>query len=630
MSSNFANHVYDRVIDYIENQADSSDVRHEYARYMSQGNWNSNEMGNLVDVVVVVADAEMDNARNDREEQNILRGCITSIVDAHCGYVTMSNRRMVDRVDDRTYRNLEKAAGDWEDLLNSLRGGRGRGHGGRQQQQSGRDIPFRDRNDGGRRSVFDDSPSTGGRRTVFDKDTSDQPARSGSTVFSGGTAQRREEPAREERYVDQAFNRSARREERAPEPIKEEVKQDGPDMSLERPFDNFFCNGEQWQLAHTSTFKWSWSPKQQTRRAYDPESEVRFLVKGVDGTIREEFVAMTEDLTEEAHRIRNDNRPNRRRLVHDSESNDVIMIGDDPDAVDLDAMQNTYECVRREFLGDIEINNPDINENALNLSSAAEGIVEVAGQAAKVDNDVVSINVFQSTMLATDPNTINAIENFYAICSSENDLLAVQRALQSMRGTVSENVMNFLDKHYTNEVNSSLRDQFGFSTMSIDTFIGDFEDLLNCKKFEKLGASYRAQFLTRTRPLMNTLHFMTDAEDRANNIDCSAVLVQGDNDPAAFNAFRENILIAFKPMAFVHVKADLELFGLVDGETRVPARTGEGANPVMADLLRNLYAIGRKTSGSGRVYMVTADNICVELVAASGARDIIGLRLADI
>ena len=129
------------------------------------------------------------------------------------------------------------------------------------------------------------------------------------------------------------------------------------------------------------------------------------------------------------------------------------------------------------------------------------------------------------------------------------------------------------------------------------------------------------------RIIMGSLWYMVDKKERLEYIDCGDLLMTADDDPADYVNFRENVVVVFKPHAFLHVKVNLDSFGMVTSEMRVPQRTGQGADPTMADLLCNLHAIGRKTSGGGHVYMVTADNICVELVPASGARDIIGLRL---
>lgn len=635
MSNNLADFVYDRVIDYIENRANDNQIRYDYASYMASSNWNNQEMGNVVDVVVTAVSDEIRGARNDREETNIINSAVVNVVDAHAGYVAMSDRKLMDSVDDGVYHSLKKAAGVWEDILNQLKGG-GRGRG------RGQDYRSRD-NSPGRRSVFAGQEPVGQRRSIFDNNSRDEGGgRAGNGTFGGGgmpnvrTSRVFDEPADNApvaaRFTSQrgtaAPAPAQTRNERQPlRDTPEQVEGDGPNMDLARPYDSFISNGETWQLAHLSKFVWSCSAKQQTRRSYNPEQEVRFLVKGVDGTIREEFIAMTEDLTEESHVIRSSTRPNRPRNTLDRFEGDVVMPGEDIDAIDLDAAENTYRCAVREFLGEVDVSNPFIREKAAYIGSVEEGVLSAAGLGAKHSNDVVATNAIQGTMMAADPATVSGLESLGAISPSDSDLLVVQQRLKSLRGVVTENVMTHIDRHYTTEVNSALRDQFGLGTLSIDSFTEDFEDLVNCSAFKKLGASYSSQFLARTKIIMASLWYMVDPGERMEFLDCGDLLTKSDDDAEDYTKFRENVVVLFKPAAYLHVKANLDLFGMVSGEMRVPQRTGQGADPAMADLLRNLYAIGRKTAGGGRIYMVTADNMCVELVAASGARDIVGLRL---
>ncbi|MCY1468614.1 hypothetical protein D9M68_17970 [compost metagenome] len=635
MSNELANFVYDRTIDYIENRAQDNQIRYDYASYMSSGNWNNQEMGNVVDAVVAVVGQRLRDARDQREENAMITSAVTNIVDAHAGYVAMSDRKLVDSVDDNTYHSLKKAAGVWEDILNELSGG-GRGR--------GRGQDYRTRDSGvGRRSVFGGNEAVGQRRSVFDSSVRGSESRpAGNGTFGSGAipvvhrSRVFDEPEAqvEARFPTQraAFTPTARpferRDEQQPLRDQREEPTDGPDLSSPRPYDNFWSNGENWQLAHLSKFVWATSAKQQTRRSYDPEQEVRFLVKGIDGTIREEFIPMTDDLTEESHVIRSSTRPHRPRNQLERFDGDVVMPGEDIDAIDLDAAENTYRCAVREFLGEVDINNPFIREKAAYIGSHEEGILSAAGLASKHANDVVSTNAIQGTMMAADPATIKGLEAIGSISPSDSDLLVIQQRLKTLRGTMAENVMAYVDRHFTNEVNSSLRDQFGLGTLSIDSFVEDFEDLVNCGAFKKMGTSYAAQFLQRTKVIMSSLWYMVDSEERLEYLDCGDLLPKSDEDDENYTKFRENVAVLFKPAAYVHVKVNLDKFGMVSSEMRVPQRTGQGADPTMADLLRSLYAIGRKTTGGGRIYMVTADNICVELVAASGARDIIGLRLA--
>jgi len=344
--SNLVNYIYDKNIDYIENRARDNDIRPEYAPFMSERNYNNNEMNKVVDVIAIICDAELANARSQREEDNLIRDIIVSMVDAHAGAFAMSDKRIVDAVPDDIYSEMKRLEARWEDIVHRLQGG----------------VAGRGRQTGGfgssaRRSVFDNSRENtfGGRSSVFDRDDNSRDNRRASnSVFSQSRAEPRESSVfdsdRESAYSvrPNGFGQSAARgrvdvartdtpEPLRPQPVVEE-KVDGPDYSSSRPYDNFWVDGENWQLAHKATFQWSWSPKQHTRRTYDPEQEVCFLVKGKDGSVREEFLAMTDDLVAYAHEIRTLTRPNETRRTSDRELGDDLFPSNDLDVVDMEAL----------------------------------------------------------------------------------------------------------------------------------------------------------------------------------------------------------------------------------------------------------------------------------------------------
>lgn len=636
--SNLVNFVYDRTIDYIENRARDNELRSAYADYMSKGNWNNNEMANVVEVIAVVCEDELRSCRSEREEDACIKDVIMTIVDANCGAFGLSDRTIANAAPDDVYNDMKRADAKWNDILNRLSGNT-RG-GGRQAQSGGR------WNGGGgeSRSVFDRGQQYGSRRgTAFDRDQpreerasnsvfAGREVRGANPVFDRQREERTETPHRSafahtrERPAEQA---PTRREEPArTEPARDEraTVQEGPDMNQERPYDDFWMKGENWQIAHRSKFVWSWSPKQQSRRAYDPDNEVRFLVKGVDGQVREEFIQMTDDLVEEAHAIRAHQRPNRPRTSTERMEGDAVFHGTDLDTVDLDALTVTRHYAVKELLQELDISSPHISEQAISVATLEEAAVRVAGDATKTDSDVTATNNIMSIQLAGDATSIKALESIKSISSNEGDLLQLQKRFKSLRGTLAENVMNYLDKHFTTEVNAALGDQFGLAKPRIESFIDDFEDLLNCNTFKKQGQAYASQFLSRTRILLASMQYLTEEDLREEFLECTDLLQPGENDPEGYTAFRKDMVVLFKPVAMVHIKLDAEQLGYVDQEVRVPMRTGNGADPTMVDTLTGLYAIGRKTAGAGRVYVVSADNLIFELVPISGARDIIGIR----
>lgn len=637
--SELANYVYEKTIDYIQSRVRDNEIRDEYDRVMSAQNYNNNEIVSLVEAIIAVAESELASARSGREEEGIVKDCIVQLVDSHVGFFGMSDKRIADTVPDAVYTDLKRAAMKWEDIMSRLSGrGRGMSRGTSRGGFGG----------GGSRSVFDQPARQtgfgGSRGGVFGREEP-EPARASNSVFSSRAAatgglgrtspfDRNEEPQAEARpRSSNGFGQAAREmtmrptEERAPRQEEAPVKAEGPDMSSERPYDDFWIGGEHWQIAHKSSFQWTWSQKQQTRRAYDIDQEVCFLVKSADGSVREEFIAMTDDLVETAHEIRMQNRPNRPRNVLERADVDPLFAGDDIDVVDLDALNVTIASARKELLSELDLNDPVIHQAAVAVSGIEEAVLRAAGAGAQTDKDVAAVNSIAGTQLAADPMTLKALESIKAISANDSDLLVLQKRLKSLRGTMAENVLNYLDQHYTTEVNSVLRDQFGLPVVSIDSFIEDFEDLLNCKAFAKHGAAYISQFLSRTRILLASIHFMTEGDQRMEFLECSDILPIAEEDSDAYKQFRENVVVLFKPMAAVHVKIASDKFGLYTKEVRTPSRTGQGADPILVDTLNSLYAIGRKTTGAGHVYLVTADNICFELVPISGARDIIGIRL---
>ncbi|MND43965.1 hypothetical protein D3C80_347910 [compost metagenome] len=639
MSNDFVNFIYDRAVDYIENRAPDNELREAYANYMSKGNWNNNEMANVVEVIAIIAEDELRSCRSTREEEACIRDVVMTCVDANCGSFGLSDRQLANAVPDDVYTEMKRADAKWNDILNRLSGNT-RG-GGRNERSTSRSWGG---GGGSSRSVFDRGNSYGERRSAFDR-SEPREERASNSVFAGRDVGGRSpvfDRQQDERDRAQSPARSAfahtrerpaapepvRREEpaRQPEPVREAPKQEGPDMNLERPYDDFWMKGENWQIAHRSKFVWSWSPKQQTRRAYDPDNEVRFLVKGVDGQIREEFIAMTDDLVEEAHAIRAHQRPNRTRTTTERVEGDDVFEGKDLDVVDLDALQVTKHYAAKELLQELDITSPYISEQAISVATLEEAAVRVAGDATKNEGDVTATNNIMSIQLAGDALSIKALESIKAIGVNEGDLLQLQKRLKSLRGTLAENVLNYLDKHFTQEVNSALGDQFGLAKPRIESFVEDFEDLLNCNTFKKQGQAYASQFLSRTRILLASMQYLTEDDLREEFMECTDLLVQGENDPEAYTAFRKNMVVLFKPVAMIHIKLLAEQLGFVDQEVRVPRRTGEGADPTLCDTLNGLYAIGRKTAGAGRVYVVSADNLIFELVPISGARDIIGIR----
>ena len=625
--SSLTNYVYERTVDYIRNSARQNGLRDEYDRYMGAQNYNNNEMQKLVDVIVILAEDALRGSRTEAEDRAIIADTIEAVVIANVAAFAMSDRRISDALPDDIFRDVQRAESDWrracEKAVAISRGGSARPAG--YQSSQARSALFG--------NVQRDNTSVFGSRSnsLFDRQEQAAPARSSSIWDTPNTRATQQQAAAPTGQSD--WPARSREEPARQAPVQqpaEEVRQNGPDMSKERPYDDFWLDGEHWQLAHKSNWQWSFSPKQQTRRTYDPDNEVCFLVKDKTGHVREEFLPVVDDLEEASHEIRVSNRPNS-RLVSEREEGDAFVVGNDIDAVDLDVLANTAAYVRKQHIAELEVDKPAIIDTPQTISTVREAAVRVAGEAVRNEADVVAVNNYIPVPMVADAKTLTALETITAISGSDSDLAILAKRLRSLRGVMAENVMDFIDEHFTNEVNAALRDQFGL-TVSIDSFVSDFDDLLECGTFKRLGSGAVAQFLSRTRALLATLQYVNDADSREELVDAMDILPRAEDSTEqaaqAFEDFRKTVAIMFKPMSVLHVKIDSDKFGMVGKEVRTPPRQGQHADVPLATALTSLYHIGRKTSGAGHVYVVTADNIMFELVPISGARDVVGIRLA--
>lgn len=631
--SQLANYILDRTIDYIENRARDNDVRDAYANYMSDSNWNNSEMAKVIDIICIFADDEIGNCRNEREENQLIKELVGTVVDANCGAFALSDRRISDNVPDKVYGDLKRADGLWFDLVGRAENsGRNRSRGGR--DRGGRDDrddrSYRQSRSNGR-SVFDRSRAYGESGSVFDR--SEEPPRHGSnSVFSRST-----EPAFEDRNSngERGERRSAPQPSvdvarggyrREPEPTV--VDQQGPDLSTKRPYDNFWMNGENWQIAYRSKFIWTSTEAQRARRTFDPYKEVAFLVKNADGVVREEFLPVTKDLEEEAHVIRSQNRPFMHRSATSRTPRDPAVDGVDLDIVGLDheRMAEFARRVPKLVAADVLASYRKTREQTTSVTTIEEAVVQVAGEAVKNDFDVNLSNNIISVQLPGDSRSNEALSSIKAVVSSDGDLLQLQRRLKSLRGTLVENVLQYIDKHFTAEVNNTLRDQFGMTNVKIGSFIDDFEDLLKCKTFQKEGQAFAGQFLSRTRMLLGSIQFLVEPELREHFNNCTDLITPTEDDPQEYKDYCNNLVILFKPLALVHVRMASSGLGFVDNVVRAPARSGTTADADLAALLVELYSAGRDMAGAGQVILVTDDNLVYELVPIGARREEVGIR----
>lgn len=643
--------IYDKLIDTIQNNARDNELRDEYDRFMSDRNYNNSDMTQLFEHCVKMVELGWEDCRNTREEDKLIAHAVDESIAQHIGVWATSDKHIANSIDnDRVWGDLKAAATEWDrvehDYDRASRGNRSR---------SGRD----DRDDRNSRSRGGrDNRNTGlgysQSRPPAGRDDRDRDNRRdrGDSRMSGGFGANRDNKPREaarnserDRPTEQRSRsplaRAPRTEERPvtnerlkphEEPADDDVIElnAGPDFTLPRPFDDFWDNGENWQLAHVSKWSWTWTPKAQFCRTYDQEHEVRFLVKDKNGVVREEFLPMTDDLSSVAHEIKALTRPNEGRRLRDggvSADGEVSLPGNDIDAVDLNQLAGEVEATRLTLITEMNLSNIHVEKGPIVTGSTRDCLIKTTVLRLKTSTDVA---VAQNMCVEVVPSSGRGraeLESLGSMLGTESGLDVLQKRLLGLRGKVDESVLDLIDAHYTAEVNHTLSHAWGFGKTKIDSFIEDFSDLLSVISSMR-GAGFTAQFIQRTRNIVTSLVVMADGESTRDVIDSQDLFSEAEADPAEYTRYRETALVFLRPTATLSINIDLEAFGTVGDDTRVPVSSGTGADPELRDALTGLFLAGRKASATGRVFAVTGDNIIVELVGMAGARDVVGIRKA--
>lgn len=647
--------IYDRLIDIIMNGAKDNDLRDEYDRFMSDRNYNNSDMKALFEHCLKMVELEWETCRNEREEDKLIDNSCEEAVAQGIAVWVIGDKKLANAIDDdRVWKDLQQSARDWDsvesDYDRATRGGgrdrgrdTGRDRGGREDRNSrntglgynqNRPPAGRSDRDGGHRSSSrgrdDNSRMTGGlagggrsqpRESARNAEQPQQRDTRNSSPLARGSRQT------ESREVEQETRLHRHQETAGDDVINQNA---GPDFSLARPFDSFWEDGENWQLAHVSSLTWTWTPKQQFCRSYDADQEVRFLVLGADGKVREEFLPMNDDLNFAAHEIKALKRPNDERRTRSGATGavagEISLPGNDLDTVDLDKLGGQVEQTRRVLITEMNLTSVEIDPNQVIASTLRDGTIKATTLRLQTGKDIASVQNMIVEVLPSSGKGTAELESLSNLIGSDGDLKVLQTRLLGLRGKVDESVLDHIDRHYTDEVNHSLKYAFGFGgKLEIESFIDDFAAMLEVMTKHR-NAGFTAQYLTRTRNLVPTLVVLKEDEGRKDVIASLDLLPEAEEDSTAYIAYRENVVVLLKPSAAVSINVDLEAFGMVDDDPKVAVGTGAGADPELRDALHGLYLIARKSSAPGRVRVVTADNITLELVGMAGARDVVGVR----
>lgn len=494
------------------------DLREVYAEIMSQQNWRSDIFYDSIDRIDANFDRLADHFdRSQRmDEGELIDVIVDEYMTGHLATLVLGDRNISDRLDDRTYHDMEEAAQDFKRMF----GGGGRGFG---QQRSSSPNAYRvndsrdraDRRYGGRGNSY--SASNRSNNSYSERN---RPARSYSGNSGGGYSRRNEtrviagvdsirSPTPEREQREEQVERRPRYEEpvrtrqepaAVPEPRREEPE-DFVDFTKVKPLENFLRQGEVWQLAATADESWT-SGYTGVNTFYDINEELRYLVKGRDGKIREEFEMINDDnryLQHEAAVSRGSQ--NTRRSY--------VPIGKATIETEEDISYQAKENISLETILDNNLSSirKKMQEQGESSSMLIRGSLEEAVQTALIDLGKASDNVqagyglymVRDIVVLRNGNSV-AEEQLMSLEDSVN-LTDFQQRLEALQSTMDASLFNKVNRRISRLLDNSLRYQWHKPSKNGIDFVKDFPKIVSMLN-KASDQGYVTELMTRTTYLI--------------------------------------------------------------------------------------------------------------------------------
>lgn len=597
--------MFQLLADIIFQTRDDNPVREEYWKMMSQREWKNREFENLVWGAcdfLVVAMLRADRRTNEKE---VAVDVAQEWIKYDLANLLAEDREWGSMVDDDMYHKAKQLNRDRESLIRDIkrtldeeerrndRGGRGRDFDRSVREERSRDVG---RRDSGPRpgERFANNRGNGGSATTQ--------RRSGlaAVAETQASAQRRE-PAREEPREQPRARDEGRRYQDEPAPSQTRAdrynmpKLDGPDFTLARPYDEFVQDGEIWVPAHLSGWTVTWDQVHPFETAFNPEKQMRFHVKGTDGTVREEFLDMTREMDYLRHEVRvpKGGQPPRQRDISNYAGVDE---GNPPPA------EMPTESARVVAASRLPI------RQIYDAVSTTESI-ESAEIHAQFKGSLQGPGVYVHSYALVRPIPTNlkrypAIENL----SSATNLTDLAERMQAAHEEADGAIWDFLDERFRSAVQKVARNVFGIK-VTFDNFTGSYKQFINWLK-EKKGEAFARDFSKRTAELVPVLTEHMD-EETARFYLTDALDITDEE----FNLNRPNIL-CFRDYYIVAVVPfttyDLEVKLTEDSQT-----VNKERQPQLHSLLTRLFNEKVLKDFTGpTVYLLTTDRIRVEVIRA--------------
>lgn len=591
-------------------------LRERYTDVMAKGDFRNRDFDNLVNLMFdAFPNIERIYARDGDRLSDFLPDAVADVVDGHFANSVLSDRRLSDDLDNRTFNEMEDAVNKYKDIVRS-RGGRGereRDRGGRE-ERGGRGTGYsRDR--GGRedrRDIGREARNPGGgwrnrgaaRRAPAGEGWNDVARDAAATQE---VEVRREEPAQRPRPVP-AEQAAAP----APAPVAARPALDGPDFTKPRPFDDFWQKGEHWIVASKSPWKLEWNdenPLASIPRIYDVRAFVKYHVKSEDGKVREELVKVEQDNRYLMHDQLA--QPERYQPSQRTGSPSVSLSG--KPAAQEDRLNEVPTKPQVSYLADalkgIEQSHFSTGENGAPLAETIEGLVFDTRVKMFGTNKSQRLNVcFRTTpLIASSWKQEDLIKEVYGC----HNLSAAAVKMQELKPQFDDVIYKALDKRFSDLVLRALRLQFQYSGVKSMTFSEHWGRMLDHLEAQK-SEGFASDFAQRTNYIVAAACTLADRADLDNFTGR-----EGEDVPCV--VFLDQIAM----LAIDNTMDGLGLGNVLDKmDTGVSiTATGDAELSAVVRLVYNKLDEKAPSPGACRLFMNTNDGTLLELLPFAARKE---------
>lgn len=475
--------VADEVVRYIGDKASDpdlrdtaiGDLREDYKHAMSKKDWRTREFNELVDLTVAcLREVEHEYGREGDTRRDIIKLAAKKIVDGHFAVQVLASDH-ASSLSNAVYDALRDAK---EEATRLERHASRDDRDGRDSRRDRDRDPY-DRDDrGGRRNRSRgrddrDDRDRGGRRRAHTGDEDD----AWSVLNDIGDVDNDRDERKRDDDEDDRDDRPVRERYVEPEPERQERKfekppiapLEGPDYSLASPFDEWVEHGEHWKAAHLTDWQLTADVDRFSEledlllttipTLYNVNTHIKYYVLGTDGSIREEFVEVTEENRHLAHQLREDDR------APDVTRPRSARINLNGEGLDMDASTVNHRQPGLSLANQIEeLDYTTVKMNAVNMADSLTGIVFSSQLDMMADEGKARIDLYykRTPLVIRDRKQLDLIDQV----NDTTTLTAAAEKLLQLRDEFEKPVWETLNRRFGENLLRIARYQFQFNKVA--------------------------------------------------------------------------------------------------------------------------------------------------------------------